>query len=118
MLGCERLPQPVHVPFSGLTQDPGDVLRGKAFLCQSQRAVDVRLVHGPGRVRLEGEAFHQPLPAEIARERLEIAFAVMSAGEKKSARAFEHGARPEKSFAPDTRGVQADSRRPSGVQAL
>src|SRR5882672_11520251 len=102
MLGCERLPQPVYVTFSGFAQHPGDVLRGKAFLCQSQRAVDVGLVHGPGRVGLEGETFHQPLPAEIACERLEIAFSVMSEGEKKSVRAFEHGARPEKSFAPDT----------------
>src|SRR5882762_5299239 len=118
LLGCERLPQPVHVTFGGLAQDLGDVVRGETLLSQSQRAVDIGLVHGSGRVRLERETFHQPMPAEIARERLEIAFPVMSEGEKKSVRAFEHGTRPEKPFAPDTRGMQSDTRRPSGVQAL
>src|SRR5712692_2181735 len=118
MFGCERLPQPVHVTLGGFAQDLGDVLRGETFLRQSQRAVDVRLVHGSRRVGFESETFHQPLFAEIARERLEIAFPVMSEGEKKSVYAFENGTRAEESFAPDARSVQADARRPSRVQAL
>jgi len=52
--------------------------------------------------------------ARGARNRLPV----MSEGEKKSVSAFEHGARPEKSFAPDACGMQADSRRQPACRRL
>src|SRR6266480_7013181 len=118
MFGGERLPESVYVPFGGLAQDLGDLFGDETILRQPQRAIDIGLIHGAGRIGLEAETFHQPLFSEIAREGIEIAFPGPSKSGEEPVRAFEYGARPEESLASDARRVQPDSRRPSRVEAF
>ena len=103
----------MYVTFGGLAQDLDDLFGDETLLRQPQRAIDIRLIHGAGRIGFEGEAFHEPLLSEIARERVEIAFPGVGKSGEKPVRAFEYGTRPEESFAPDARRMQPDARRPS-----
>src|SRR6185503_16049963 len=106
------------VTFGGFAQHLGNVLCSEATFREAQRAVDVGLVHGAGRVGLEREACHVPLATEILGQFREFSVAGMRKGEEQSMRAFEHRAWTRESFLRNPSRMQAAMRRPARVQAL
>src|SRR6516225_3809178 len=105
----------MHGALADIADHFNDIVRLHAT-AEPPRAIDVRMRHGPARIRLERERLCHPTRAEIIRHRGEIALGGLREGIEESVATLEHRARTTKSGAAKERGADAGLRRPAGVQ--